>query len=314
MVLIYLPKISNRANYIFQLMFSDLLGIEYKLTSSLEEYSAFRGPRIFYANEPAEEGLFILCNDILFQNEITYKETSISQLNSIPILFSHGDSRSALPFDPFAAAFYVVTRYEEYLTVELDRFGRFKATKSVAHEHNFLHIPIVHYWGKFLLEELMKRFPEINPVYKTFSFVATIDIDHAYAYGHRSAKRTFGGYLRDLKRVDFKSMIHRTSVLLGSSNDPYNIYDMLNELHGAYDINCLYFILFADYRGHDNNVSLTDKDFRSLIKRLDSYGVVGIHPSLSSNRRMSILEDEIYGLSDLLERDILISRQHFLKF
>jgi hypothetical protein len=314
MILIWLPEITNRAKFIFKLFFTELAGLEYDLTSSLTDYAAYNGPKICYANEPAGDGVFIKSNAILFQKSVVYQEPSISQVQDVPVLFAHSDPRSSLTFDPFAASFYMVTRYEEYLDSDKDRFGRFKVSDSVAYEGKFLHIPVVHHWLRFLLEAVLRQFPQVYSAPGKFRFIPSIDIDHAYAYGHRTLTRTVGGYMRDLQRSDFKSMLQRTRVLFGREKDPYDTYDLLKEIHGAYGITCLYFILYADYGGNDNNVSLSDKEFRLLIKQLDRYGEVGIHPSFSSNRRLDTLDDEIYGLASLLNRDLLISRQHFLKF
>jgi hypothetical protein len=99
----------------------------------------------------------------------------------------------------------------------------------------------------------------------------------------------------------------------GREKDPYDNYDLIRQIHGKYNVKPLYFVLFADYGNNDNNVSLDNKEFRALIMRLDKEAEVGIHPSLASNRNITLLKKEIYKLSHLLDRDVIRSRQHFLK-
>jgi hypothetical protein len=43
-----------------------------------------------------------------------------------------------LPFDPLAATFYLVSRYEEYLPFIPDEHGRFPAKQSFAFSNGFL--------------------------------------------------------------------------------------------------------------------------------------------------------------------------------
>ena len=75
----------------------------------------------------------------------------------------------------------------------------------------------------------------------------------------------------------------------------------------------LFFILFADYGGDDNNVRISSKRFHTLLRKLDESHGVGLHPSLSSNKHVSRLKSEYTGLSRVLNRDVTMSRQHFLK-
>jgi hypothetical protein len=45
-----------------------------------------------------------------------------------------------IPFDIFSAAFYLLSRYEEYLPHELDEYGRYSHTGSIAYKEDFLKI------------------------------------------------------------------------------------------------------------------------------------------------------------------------------
>jgi hypothetical protein len=116
-----------------------------------------------------------------------------------------------------------------------------------------------------------------------------------------------------LVNADFAGIILRTKVLWGLAPDPYDNYDYIHRIHKEYGLMSLFFILFADYGGNDNQISLKNREFRKLLRTLDQDGNVGIHPSFSSNRHLDKLISECRGLSDVLDRDVVISRQHFLK-
>ncbi len=66
------------------------------------------------------------------------------------------------PFDIFAAAFYLLSRYEEYLPFQPDKHGRFPHEASLAYKENFLHLPLVNYWLEDLKKALRVKFPEFE--------------------------------------------------------------------------------------------------------------------------------------------------------
>jgi hypothetical protein len=313
MVLVYLPSITNRARYIFQLFFKDLIGLEFSLTSSTEEFSIYDGPKINYSGTMIGDEIFIIPAQILFEKDIITQKTTLSEFKGIPVFFGNTDLRASLPFDPFAAGFYIVSRYEEYLPFKGDSYGRFRSLESIVFLGKFLWKPVVNLWAKMIQDILILKYPGLDPKKRKFRFISTIDIDHAYAFGHRSLIRMIGGFGRDISDGNFSSLMMRTRVMLGRAADPYDNYDLIHQINEKYGVKPLYFILFADYGKDDNNVSLHNREFRALIRKLDQQAEVGIHPSLTSNRNFPVLKKEIEKLSDILDRDVLRSRQHFLK-
>ena len=313
MVLIYLPAITNRAKYIFKIFFEDLIGLEFSLTASIDEFNVYTGPKINYSDNILGDEININSNRLLFETDIIDQKTTLSEFENVPVFFGNRDPQASLPFDPFAAGFYMVSRYEEFLPFKGDQYGRFRSLDSIAFLGKFIRIPVVNLWTNMVRDLLTRRYRELRPKERKFRFVPTIDIDHAYAFGHRKLMRIIGGFSRDISNGNFTSLMLRAKVMSGREKDPYDNYDLISKINEKYGVKPLYFVLFADYGRNDNNVSLNNKEFRALIKRLDQENEVGIHPSLTSNRNFSILEKELYRLSDLLDRDVIRSRQHFLK-
>jgi hypothetical protein len=313
MVLIFLPAITNRARYIFRLYFDDLIGLEFSLTSSADEFQSYTGPKINYSNKNFGKEIFINADTFLFERDISMPHFRLSEYNGIPAFFGQPDVNASLPFDPFAAGFYMVSRFEEYLLFKGDRFGRFRSEDSIAFQGKFINKPVVNLWANMIRDLLVSEYPDLRPKEKKFRFIPTIDIDHAYAFGHRKLSRIIGGFSRDISNGKFSNVLLRTRVMFKKEKDPYDNYDVILQMHRSYNLKPLFFILFAEYGNNDNNVSLHNKEFRALIRRLDKEAEVGIHPSLASNRRFSLLDKEIYRLCDLLDRQVIRSRQHFLK-
>jgi hypothetical protein len=312
-LMVYLPLLSFRAEYILTLMIRDLMGAEMIVTDRREDYFSYPGPRLEYATEPSGEGIFIHSCGLLAEKLIQPQTIELFTFKNYPAFFPVHDDRSAFPFDLFAAAFYMVTRYEEYLSFVPDRVGRFRASDSIATAGNFLTIPIVNLWTNFLKDHIRVVYPSIQFREKKFRFVPTIDIDHAYAFKQRTFVRTLGGYGRSLMEGNLKKVAHRTNVLLGIQKDPYDQYDYIREIHSRFGLKPLNFILFADYGKDDNNVTLSGRTFHRLLRSLDDSGTTGIHPSLTSGKHPKVFHSEIRGLSKILGHEIGTSRQHFLK-
>jgi hypothetical protein len=70
---------------------------------------------------------------------------------------SQGEGLRQDVFDLFAAAFYLVTRYEEYLPFIADRHNRFEASQSVLFKHGLLERPLINEWAEDLKQTFFKN-------------------------------------------------------------------------------------------------------------------------------------------------------------
>ena len=313
MILVFTAAPTNRIHYSVDLIFSQMLGVQCRITSSSEDFGNFPGPKIIYGDKSVPGAVFIRAYGFLAQTGISVFTPEVAARAGFPMLFPIDDASAALPFDIFSAVFYLLSRYEEYLPFESDRYGRFPATESLAYKSGFLEIPVVNHWVKMLSDVLMANFPGMKINKPAYQFVPTIDVDHAWCYLGRPLKRTSGGFARSFFNGRFSEITDRVRVLTGLMRDPYDNYGFIEDVHRDHPGKLKYFILNADYGGNDNNVTVTSGKFRRLLREIDQDRRVGIHPSLSSGRDPDKLTSEIIGLADILGRKIEISRQHFLK-
>lgn len=312
MFLIYTHKITHRNKYIFNLIFKDILQFDFSLTSDQDEFVKHSGAKLSYTHNPLSDEVFFSSRNLLFENGITEQNISVFDFNSNKVFFATGKS-SALPFDVFAASFYLVSRYEEYLPHIRDEHDRFDAKDSLAFMNGFLQKPVVNIWSKWIKEILLKKYPHLIFPEKKYQFISTIDIDNAYAYREKGFTRSIGGYLKALSKFDFTEVVDRTKVLVGINKDPYDTYDFQLEMIKKYKLKSIYFFLLGDYGVNDKNLPIESKKFQTLIKMLGDYAEIGIHPSYGSNKSKDQLKKEVGRLSRVLHRDVTKSRQHFLK-
>jgi len=309
MLLIYSYKLTNRLKYIFTTIFTDVLNIPLDFTDDVAYFNNADIPKINYSNNKIDNELFFQSSSILYETGIKEQNINVFENNGNKCFFRVG-KESYLPFDPFSASFYLISRYEEYLPHIRDEHDRFTSSESIAFQHQFLTIPLVNIWANEIAQIIKNKFPEFILPKQQFKFLSTIDIDNAYSYRNKGFVRTVGGFLKSIKEKDFQA---RIDVLIKGKKDPYDTFKYQFELHKKFNIKPLYFFLLGDYGVNDKNIPVKSKSFQSLIKGIADYYETGIHPSYASNRNIKMLAKEIKRLQEITHRNITKSRQHFLK-
>lgn len=311
MMLVYSHKITLRLKYILNLYFKDMFGMDYTLTSSKEEFLAAALPKMSYCPAALENEFHIASSTLIFETGIREQNIPMGEWKGMKTLFK--TENDPFPFDIFSASFYLVSRYEEYLPHIRDRYDRFEAESSLAFHHGFLRVPLVNLWADELKKALKEKFPQLKFKAHTYKYISTIDIDNAYAFKQKGMMRTIGGYGRSLVNFFYEDFSERTKVLLGKMHDPYDTYDEQLRIQKQYRLDVIYFFLLGDYGVNDKNLPSNNLKFQALIKHLNDYADVGIHPSFGSNGNPEQVKKEISRLSRIVHRNITNSRQHFLK-
>jgi uncharacterized protein DUF7033 len=310
LILVYSHKLTQRLKYVFNVIFKDILKTELTFTSNIEEFEDSDLPKINYSTQKLNSGLYFQSSQFLFETGIKEQNITINTYKDYPCFFSVGKD-STFPFDVFAASFYLVSRYEEYLPQIRDHHDRFTAKESLAFQNGFLKIPLVNIWANYIGSSITESFPDLKFPELKFKYTSSIDIDNAFAYKHKGFLRIVGGLLKSfLKGNDFKE---RLNVLLKKEQDPYDTFTYQFEIHKKHNVKPIYFFLLGDYALNDKNIPVKNKSFQSLIISISDYYEVGIHPSYSSNNDVNILTKEINRLQSITHRNINKSRQHFLK-
>lgn len=314
MLLIYSHISSSRLQYICSLIFNEQLGLDFKLTIDSEVFINHEGAKINYSDSKiADDEFYIQNHALLFENEIKPQEIDCFTANGNKAFFK--TTNSDFSFDIFAASFYLLSRYEEYLPHEKDTYGRFAHENSLAFREGFLNLPLINIWLQDFAESLKNKFPPgslrttVNFQPSTFNFQPTYDIDIAYSYKHKGLLRNTGGFLRS-------PSAERMKVLSGTSKDPFDCYDWLNNLHKQYHLRPVYFFLVAEKNGELDKNILPHKDAMwRLVKKHSALYEIGIHPSWQSNAKPSVLKNEMEWLAEMSGiKQIKVSRQHFIKF
>ena len=313
MLLIYSHKITPRVRYIFKHIFTRTLLISVDFTSKIEEFVAHNGPKMTYTKTPLGNEFFVKSNDLLFEQGVNDMEMMIQNWDDVPCFFKAG-GKSAIPFDIFAASFYLISRYEEYLPHVKDQHGRYTAEQSLAFKYRFLEKPVVDIWAYKLLEALKEKFPDYEYKQREYEFISTIDIDNAYAYKYKSFVRRVGGFFKDLLFFKLVNVWNRFAVTFNIKKDPFDTFQQIINIRKEKNIKTIFFFLIGDYTTFDTNVSASKNKFRLLIKEMVDYALVGLHPSYFTMTNASLLKKEKLRLEGIINMPIQRSRQHYLRF
>jgi hypothetical protein len=312
MLLFYTNITSSRLQYICSFIFKELLGIDFKLTIDSEEFINHAGAKINYSNSKISADEFYIQNHtLLFDHGIQNQSINCFTDGNNKAFFKAANSD--FPFDIFAASFYLLSRYEEYLPHEKDMYGRYAYENSLAYKEEFLNFPLINIWVKEFAERLKEKFSygvlrtTFNFQLSTFNFLPTYDIDIAYSYKHKGLLRNAVGFFRS-------PSAERIQVLAGITKDPFDCYAWLHELHRRYKKDAIYFFLVAEKNGsYDKNILAHKEAMWKLVKQHAKKYTVGLHPSWQSGDDSSLLKKEKELLEAMSENSITRSRQHYIR-
>ena len=313
MLFVFTPHITSRITYIFKHLFERMLGVEYTLTTKKDEWIEYGGPKMSYGKTPISDELFFQQSSFLLATGIKKVHLETVSFDGCTAFFPVQHTQSVFPFDPFAASFYMLSRYEEHLPFISDVHGRFPATESLAYRFEILQKPVVNCWAKQIGVLLQQHFPTLKIRKRRFSMIPSIDIDSAYAIRNKGLVRILAGLVNSLYNMNKDDLKKRLNVLFRLEEDPFDSFEYQLTIQKKYNFRPLYFILMADYGPYDKNIPYQNRPFRDLIKLLSDYADVGIHASYASNDTPELLKKEVNRLSDVLNREITRSRQHFLR-
>jgi hypothetical protein len=311
-LLIFAPEITTRLEYTFGLIFQDILGTELIFSTNADEFQQSVLPKVNYSGSSFSSGLFLKAHPLLFEKNIGAQPIETVEYLQMRLFFpTSGDS--FLPFDPFAMAFYLVTRYEEYLGTTTDEHERFADSENILVTLGLYQKPIVDHMAYWVAAKISAGYPEFKIRERSFRLLTTIDVDNAWAFKNKSLPVSAGAIAKAVVYGRWDELKQRAVVFLGFRNDPYDTYKYILETYKGLLDRILFFFLLGDRSRFDKNVSHKNKSFRQLIADMASVCEVGIHPSYSSDEKPWLFETEKERLENIIQQPVTQSRQHYLK-
>lgn len=313
-MLVYASQSGPRLIYILEFISKEIFNQNIQVTTDQQEFISYKGPKINYSTATTSENEFWVYNvDLLFESGIRTQAVSCFEFNGNRAFFQ--TSAGDFSFDIFAAAFYLLSRYEEYLPHKKDKYGRYAHINSIAYKESFLHLPLINIWLRDFKKALLHKYPGLQLRNQTFTFQSTYDIDIAWSYRNKGWWRNTGGLLKSVIKFDWYTLKERLEVLFKRKSDPFDSYEWLHAIHRITNLKAIYFFLVAlKQKGYDKNISPLKKELQELIKEHDMLNTTGIHPSWQSGDDDVLLEQEINQLQQWIGHTVIHSRQHYIRF
>jgi len=307
MLKIYSPKSSPRLEYVSEVIFNNILGIDFEISGDRRKIG--NNPSIIYSDEKITGHLIIKPAGLIFSEGIEAIAPVVTHIGEMPVLF--GTEDGTLPFDIFSAAFFMLSRYEEYLPFTPDSHGRFIGSRSFAFREGFLQLPVVDIWARYLANVLVKKYPVLAIRHNEYKALLTVDVDQPYAFRSRGFLRSVGGFVKGITGSG-PSANERMNTVMGKEEDPYDTFAYINQMIDRYGSEALFFFPVGDHGEYDRNPSFRDHAYSEIITTYNKKYGTGLHPSYHSAGRPKVLITETERYRHITGHLPEKARQHWL--
>ncbi len=298
---------TSRLVWILKEILGRRLGLDYLLVEDAEAYRHGSLPGITYGRQRQgrRHELLVMPAGLLEAEGVMPVSLPTALAEGRPVLFPQ-QPPADMPLDIFSAAFYMLSRYEEYLPFVPDAMGRFPAMQSLAWREGWLDVPVVEVWTVMLADRIEEKLGIKSRMSPAGRYQPTFDIDQAFAYRHKSWLRLLAGGVRagDMKE--------RWAVWRGKKEDPYdNIHEIIDFHAGRGEPPVLFFHVGAWGR-YDKSIPPENKAMREIIREAAARAIVGLHPSVRAARDLSRIQQEKERLEKAAGIPVTRIRMHYL--
>lgn len=245
----------------------------------------------------------------------------LAQMEGLPVLFgkpliSRQQNTLVVHADLPAAAFFMLTRYEELFQKGRDNHNRFDARHALAQRAGFLSRPLVDEYGDLIrkwLEELGCPLPHRQ--YGFSKIYLTHDVDTLDYYHH--LRGTLGGFKRILMGANenWKNILHSWTDI--RKDIAYTFPWLLKQDRKIKDAEICFFVKAAGKNRHHFDIPV----YNLKAKSLQSFNAfcrendckVGLHASYASGNNPALIAEEKQRLEKAFQRNITANRYHYLR-
>jgi hypothetical protein len=309
-VIVFCEHITPRLSYAVQELARRMGISNARITTQTEDIQHFHGLRINYSTIDIPQCFQVVPDGLLSEKTLRHEDPEYIHHEEIPLFFPTGGD---LSFDVFASLFWMLSRYEEYANPVRDPHGRFPFEFSLLYRLGVLDKAVAEHQVAYFLQVLKQHGWQLETQAVPAEMLMTIDVDHAWAYRHKSAGLQFLVSTRDLLRGNFQLFKRRRRVLNGLEKDPFDTYDFIRA-SAAGKAKVIFFFLLGDRTKQDRNTHYAHPALQALIRDLNQWSELGIHPSYFSHDDSGKQKTEIQRLSGITGNPVHLARFHFLRF
>ena len=265
---------------------------------------------------------------IKFNNNLSY--LSIENIpqkvcwfnNTLPIIYGENyfiinEKEIYCGIDVFASAYFMLTRWEEYVVPNKDKFGRCNEDDMFVVKHGIYNRPIVDEYVE-LLKNLLTRIGVELPIPKNhFSVSLTHHVDYLFRYANFNnfIKNLAGDILNRKSLPTFFSTLYNYILFkFGKRLDPFDTFDEIMDLSESIGVRSAFYFKAAVKGEYDYTYNIFDKRVVAIMNNIVRRGhEVGIHPSKNTFRNPDHFRLEVERMRSI-GFSVNGGRQHFLLY
>lgn len=339
-IVIKIPeKFLQERSYLINTVFKEFLGLTYIIVkNSKPEYE------IILPNKNSiiiEDHFFSSFKDGLdyldrknIPERISYSINPFTLEKDIPVIFglpeivvhnNNPQNTIHCKIDIFSDIFFMITRWEEYVTTEKDEYGRFPEKSSLSIKNRIHRRPVVNEYIEMLWKMLL--FLGYSGTRKNLVFEAILTHDVDYIIRFKNIFRLLRIIAGDLiiRKKPFlipDSITEYINYKSGKIKDSFDTYDFLMDMSEKINVKSHFYFLAQKYEfipakknsNFDFRYDINDPRTVSIIRNILNRGHhVGIHGSYFSYNNIELFSYELDNLKRITTT-VEESRQHYLQF
>lgn len=318
------PRHLPEKEYVFHVLFREILGLSYEMVpeSGLPHYrillpngANFVGEDHFLNLHP-EKGYLKPENipeaAVRLPHPFEPAET-VAGVYGKPI-FSIDNQEIKCGIDLFASAFFMLTRWEEYVDTKRDQYGRFPASAAWACRNDLLDRPLVNEYAELLWQSLLRLGWNGPRKTRNFRLHLSHDVDHPRLWWSAAGRlRTLTGSLWQRRNARETAWWLKRHIF--KSRDPYDVFDEWMDFSEQYGLVSHFNFLGRRPVFADCYYPLDDPFVLDLIKKIQARGhIVGFHPSREAFASPAVFAKELASLQEVSGAPVRTGRHHYLFF
>ena len=299
-MLVFVEKITPRLIYTFDFVFA-ARGVNYSFCTSKTKFEEGVSATKLNYSVLNIDSLTIEASHLLFEDRVEKQKLEKESFEGIGCLAFDK------VIDPIASVFYILSRYEEYVSDSKDHHGRFPFEESVLAKFNWIESAICDHWANKICSFLEVKIEKD----KSVKIIPTFDIDNTYAFLNKDKKRRVLSSIKDLLFFNFKRLKERNNAFKQKA-DPYDTFARIKEIAKTFSGTKIFWLVESDGK-FDRNVRIDNPSHIALIQEIKNIAKINLHPSYDSNSDSKKIQIEKEKLEKVLGEEVDSSRQHFLK-
>ncbi|MFW3344168.1 polysaccharide deacetylase family protein [Aliarcobacter butzleri] len=293
--------------YILDIIFDEFLGLDFKVLESDD------------------------CQDWIIELEnkkvLTIKDTFFSKFpNDLEYLKLENIPARIEELDLFAASFFMLTRWEEYVSKARDSHDRFPATESLAFKQGFLDRPIINEYVEELKKMLLELDSNLKFKIQNSKTYISCDVDQPYDCTVENIQNLIRVGAGDiLKRKSIKEFAKRVRRYIFNKLENYKYdenytFDWYMDVCEKAGVKAAFYFIPTSIEKQNGCYELKDKKIQNLLKYINSRGhEVGVHGSYQTYQdkekaklQKNMLDDTLSSLG--ISQKVVGNRQHYLRW